>query len=202
MRSLGSLFIAIFISAGLSAVAQTTPGYQQGTIQPGDHGFQIVGQGRQVGIGTCGKFQSGQSVEFRVDRNKVFVRADGKEYTCFLIERTTSSQPSSQTAAPPALGYESGEILGYAVRRDTVEKNTRAAKVYELRGANLLYLIDYCGSFQAGRFSPGQQIQFRVDADDDRLYVQHDGDKEYGCQLEGMRLLSSAEPAISAVGNW
>lgn len=39
------------------------------------------------------------------------------------------------------------------------------------------------------RSTSGQVVQFRVDSDDDRLYVRHDGSKEYSCQLEGTRLI-------------
>lgn len=105
-----------------------------------------------------------------------------------LIGQTTPGYRGANIGAE----YATGTILGYKVRRDTVEKSTRLAKVYELRGTNLLYLIDYCGSFQAGKFSPGEIVKYRVDSGDDRLYILHDGNKEYGCQLEGMRLIPSA----------
>jgi hypothetical protein len=72
--------------------------------------------------------------------------------------------------------------------------------VYELKASDFIYKIDYCGSFQAGQFSPGQVLEFRVNEDEGRLYVRHDGDKEYSCQLEGKRLpdAAAAQPATSS----
>ncbi|HLX83712.1 MAG TPA: hypothetical protein VKR59_07430 [Terriglobales bacterium] len=108
--------------------------------------------------------------------------------------------------------YQKGTILGFGTRRDTfvgggggggngtpgtpVSSWTRHAKVYELRGADFVYEVDYCGAFQSGNFSPGQEVEFRVGSG--RLYIRHDGNKEYSCQLEGQRLPDDAKPAAPA----
>jgi len=64
--------------------------------------------------------------------------------------------------------------------------------VYELKGTNMVYLIDYCGSFQAGKFSLGQTVNYRVDEtdkDDRRLYISRDNGAEYNCKIEGQKML-------------
>ena len=56
----------------------------------------------------------------------------------------------------------------------------------------MVYLIDYCGSFQAGKFSLGQAVNYRVDEtdkDDRRLYISRDNSQEYNCKIEGQKLL-------------
>src|SRR6202051_3029632 len=35
--------------------------------------------------------------------------------------------------------------------------------VFELKAIDLVYLIDYCGAFQAGKFELGQAVDYRVD---------------------------------------
>jgi len=47
----------------------------------------------------------------------------------------------------------------------------------------MIYEITYCGSFQAGQFRAGQVVEFHVEGD--RLYIRHDNDKEYDCQMVG-----------------
>jgi hypothetical protein len=68
--------------------------------------------------------------------------------------------------------------------------------VYELQGVDQVYLIDYCGAFQAGKFSLGQVVNYRVDEadkDDMRLYIRRDDRKEYNCKIEGKRVLEGAK---------
>ena len=72
----------------------------------------------------------------------------------------------------------------------------RDKTVYELKGADMVYLIDYCGAFQAGKFSLGQTVNYRVDEsdkDDLRLYISHDNGEEYKCKIEGQKILQSAK---------
>lgn len=197
MRNLGLVVAAVLIGAGVPAMGQMTPGYQQGTVQQVDkHGYQLTAEGGQVSIGSCGKFQSGQLVEFRIDADKVYIRnLDGEKYECPVVETQISGQAV-------ASGYETGKVLGYTVRRDITEKYTRYAKVYEIKGAKLLFLVDYCGSFQSGTFSPGQDVQFRVDVDNDRLYIHRASNQEYSCQLEGMRLTQVDSIAVWGAGTW
>jgi hypothetical protein len=78
---------------------------------------------------------------------------------------------------------------------------TRHAKVYELRGPDLIYQVDYCGAFQAGQFSPGQEVEYRLDEKEGRLYIRHDVRKAYSCQLEGTRLPDNAAPPAPAAGS-
>jgi hypothetical protein len=104
----------------------------------------------------------------------------------------------------PAHTYQKGTILGYDTRHDTSPWSmggaggnngggmTRRAKVYELKGTDLVYQIDYCGSFQEGVFKPGQAVDYRLDGD--RLRILHDGTKEYSCKIEGQRAVESPQP--------
>ena len=186
MRKFALIFAAVLLCTGVSAAGQIAPGYDEGTIQPaGKHGYELIGEGLQVWMNHCGEFQPGQPVQYRMEGDKIHIRdVDGKEYTCSM----TQAQSSPQAAAA---NYRTGEILGYKVRRDTVEKNTRMAKVYTLKGPKLIYLLDYCGSFQAGKFLPGQMVQFRVYPDNDRIFVRNGGGQEYSCKLEGMHLIQT-----------
>jgi len=43
--------------------------------------------------------------------------------------------------------------------------------VFELKGRDLVYLIDYCGAFQAGQFGLGQAMDYRED--NERLYMRN-----------------------------
>lgn len=92
--------------------------------------------------------------------------------------------------------YQKGTILGYEIRRDNEPNDVyfdaddfltfaRYVKVYELRGGNFIYQVDYCGAFHPGKFSVGQVVEYRVNEGAQRLYIRHDGNKEYSCQIEG-----------------
>ncbi|HZZ16751.1 MAG TPA: hypothetical protein VFE08_12390, partial [Candidatus Sulfotelmatobacter sp.] len=64
---------------------------------------------------------------------------------------------------PPT--YQKGTVKAWNIRVDSdtsggsgaipVTTSKRRAKVYELDGADLVYQIDYCGAFQAGKFEIG-----------------------------------------------
>lgn len=111
---------------------------------------------------------------------------------------------AGQDKTPPT--YQKGTIMGYDVRVDSytsgggnnmpVTTTARRAKVYELKGANLVYKVDYCGAFQAGKFTIGQTVDFRVDGE--RLYILHDGDKEYKCKIEGTKAVEAVKPDAPA----
>ncbi len=91
--------------------------------------------------------------------------------------------------------YQKGTITGYDTRLDLWADNPnspRHAKVYELKGADYIYKVDYCGAFQAGEFTIGQAVDYRLEGD--RLYIRHDGNKEYKCKIEGTRTPDSAKP--------
>lgn len=197
--------LAILLSAGV--VAADNPAHQKGTLTvatSSGHKSYNLNAGRTIYlIGNCGDFQNGQEVEFFVKEDRIYIAHEGaKDYKC-SIESTTESidpntQPTPNDMSTPI--YVKGTILGFSIRRDVhvsggggspggagfpVGSSTRKAKVYELQGPDLIYEVDYCGAFQAGEFAPGQVVEFRADIGGGRLYIRHDGNKEYGCQLEG-----------------
>jgi hypothetical protein len=70
--------------------------------------------------------------------------------------------------------------------------NRRAkVKVYELKGSDLVYKVDYCGAFQAGQFDVGQPVDYRVDGD--RLYIRRADNKEYKCKIEGTKVATKPD---------
>jgi hypothetical protein len=97
---------------------------------------------------------------------------------------------------PPS--YQKGTIKGWKKRTDTWgfagnngEPIPRNKTIFELRGTDLtgtdlVYLIDYCGAFQAGKFELGQPVDYRVD--EMRLYIRRDNGKEYRCKIEGTKI--------------
>jgi hypothetical protein len=197
--------LIILLSAGI--VAADNPAYQKGTLTlaagSGHKSYNLKAGLKIYQIGNCGDFQNGQEVEFIVKEDKIYIARDGaKDYKCLIEATTESADPNAPPTANAAYvpTYLKGTILGYSVRRDMhvsggggaagtfpVSSSARKAKVYELQGPDLVYQVDYCGSFQAGKFETGQAVEFRVDSVGGRLYIRHDGDKEYSCQLEGTR---------------
>jgi hypothetical protein len=59
--------------------------------------------------------------------------------------------------------------------------------VFDLKGADTVYMIDSCGAFQAGQFGVGQAVDYRLDGD--RLYIRRDNGKEYKCKIDGQKTL-------------
>lgn len=92
----------------------------------------------------------------------------------------------------PAQTYQKGTITGY--ENKLLDKNRRT-RVYELKGQDHIYQVDRCGTFQAGKFNTGQTVDYRVSGD--RLYILHDGDKEYSCKIEGERAAEGASTGAS-----
>ena len=193
------LLAALFIVLTATSFADSGPEYQQGTLTKlasYDPLYELTGTRDHVWVLPCGKFQSGQTIEFRIAGDKAYIRRqNGKDYKCRISMTSTPNDPDSPT-------YKTGTILGYSIRRDPNAYGSgsnssiwvREAKVYELKASDFIYQIDYCGAFQAGQFSPGQVLEFRVDENEGRLHVRHDGNKEYSCQLEG-KWLPDATPA-------
>lgn len=203
------LLTTIAIAGDSSASA-----YEKGTItqqfSAKHKSYDVKGGTNGYQINNCADFQNGQVVEYRVqDKNLYIHREDGKEYKCAIEAELAGLGSSTDADSAPALPkYQKGTIEGYETRRDTrvfgggggggapgspVSSSTRYAKVYELHGADLIYKIDYCGRFQAGQFTPGQVVEYRVDGS--RLYILHDNNKEYSCQVEGTRKPEDAKPA-------
>jgi hypothetical protein len=93
--------------------------------------------------------------------------------------------------------YQKGTISAWNIRAESDTSgsdspfsigNGRAkVKVYELKGSDLVYKVDYCGAFQAGQFDVGQPVDYRVDGD--RLYIRRtdNKEKEYKCKIEGTK---------------
>ena len=195
-------FFFLFLST-IAAAADTSPSaYKQGTITPnassthksynlktGSEGFQIS---------NCGEFQPGQVVDYRVNDNKVYIRReDGKEYKCSIEAKLmpTVGTPSIAGGAR----YQKGVIQGYEALYRMSKGGiggVRRTKVYQLQGPNLIYLVDFCGAFQAGEFKAGQEVEFRTDGE--RVYIVHDVNKEFSCQLEGTQKPDSANSASEA----
>jgi hypothetical protein len=206
-----TLGLAILLSA--CVVAADNPAYQKGTLSIStaskQKSYNLKAGLKIYQISNCGDFQNGQEVEFLVKEEKIYIAHEGaKDYKCSIESTTESADPNSlptpnDTAAPV---YMQGTILGFSIRRDlrvsgggngAVGSSARKAKVYEMQGPDLIYQVDYCGAFQAGQFTPGQAVEFRVSAGEGRLYVRHDGDKEYSCQLESTRK-PDAQPGKAA----
>lgn len=210
--------LATLLSA--SVVAADNPAHEKGTLTvataSGHKSYNLRAGHKVYQISNCGDFQDGQEVEFLLKEDKIYIaHAGAKDYKCSIESTTEPLDPNSLPTVddPSHRSYMKGTILGYSVRRDLrvsgagqaggVSSVARKAKVYELQGPDLIYEADYCGAFQAGQFSPGQVVEFRVDAGGGRLYIRHDGNKEYGCQLEGTRkpdppLAASASPTSAA----
>lgn len=208
MRSPTTTRAALFILLMATiAVANDKPAYQQGTItksDPSPHkSYDLKGTDALYHIKNCGDFQTGQAVDYRVEEFTLYIRREGgKEYKC------TVGSIDSVAKAPPPRTYQQGMIMGYDIRRDSkvfggggggngtpgmpVSTATRNAKVYQLKCGNLLYKMDYCGAFQAGQFQVGQAVDFRID--EERLYIRHDGDKEFSCKLEGVSAIEDPKP--------
>lgn len=84
--------------------------------------------------------------------------------------------------------YQKGTVNGWENRTDMWwgGNNPRSVTVFELKGADMVYMIDYCGAFQAGQFGLGQAVDYRLDGD--RLYIRRDNGKEYKCKIEGQKV--------------
>lgn len=192
----------IFLMAAIAGGAdKTPPTYQQATIisiSSNRASCELQGIGMHKQISNCGDFRTGQSVDYRVKGDKVYIRREnGKEYKCSIIGTIVSGSPDE---AQPT--YQQGTIKGWDRRTDIIwvgpngQTFPRDKTVYELKGVDQVYLIDYCGAFQAGKFSLGQVVNYRVDEadkDDMRLYIRRDDGKEYNCKIEGKRTLEGAK---------
>ena len=185
----------IFLMTTMAAGADKTPRtYQKGTIlniSRNHASCELEGIGIRKLISNCGNFQSGQPVDYRLKGDRVYIRREtGKEYKC-SIEGTIENVADKSS-------YQQGTIKGWEKGTDIYwvgahgETFLRDKTVYELQSTDMVYLIDYCGSFQAGKFSLGQTVNYRVDEtdeDDRRLYISRDNGEEYKCKIEGQKML-------------
>jgi hypothetical protein len=203
------LFILLMVTA---AGADKAPNYQSGTITKnfsGSHkSYDLKTASQLYQINNCGDFQTGQTVDFRVEDLKIYIlRENGKEQKCAIEARSVGSSADSTTEnTPPAPKYQQGTITGWTTRMDSrvfgganntsVMSNNRRTRVYELKGTDLVYQIDDCGSFQAGQFTAGQAVDYRVDdadKNDKRIYIRRDNGKDYKCRLEGAKAVEGAK---------
>jgi len=199
-----ALFVLLMVTMTVYADTKQDA-YQPGTItknfSAAHKSYSLKGAGGEYQINNCGDFQTGQTVDFRVEDLEIFIRREGgKDYKC-SVEATVTANVEK---AP--LTYQKGTIMGWSTRLEIYNggsSNTltfggkRRTRIYELKGASLIYQIDDCGSFQAGQFTTGQAVDYRVDEtdkNDKRIYVRHDGDKEYKCRMEGVRGVEGAKP--------
>jgi hypothetical protein len=96
--------------------------------------------------------------------------------------------------------YQKGTISGWESRTDIwgagffgtdAQGVPRKVTVFELKGADMIYLIDYCGAFQEGQFGLRQAVDYRLEGD--RLYVRRDNGKEFKCKIEGQKTLEPSK---------
>ena len=78
----------------------------------------------------------------------------------------TAAVATASDKAPST--YQNASVQVWDIRVDTGDSGDgsmtrRRAKVYELRGSDLVYKIDYCGTFQAGKFGIGQAVEYHVE---------------------------------------
>jgi len=210
--TLSRIALIILLAGCVSIAAGKTPvSYETGTVAKNTEGscdiMQATGEGYRV---SCGDLQNGQSVDYRASGDRIYIRRDDGKEDKYATKGKISVTPTP--AEKRALTYLKGTILGYETRRDLhvgggggggngmptnpVSAWVRHAKVYELRGADFIYKVDFCGAFQAGKFEPGQTVDYRVERD--RLYILHDGDQEYSCQIEGKRAPEDQKSAETA----
>lgn len=177
------VFMTVMAMAGDSTVV-----YQKGTLARNfsstHKSYDLRGEGKSYQINNCADFQDGQAVEYRVVDQAVYIRHEGsKDYKC-KIEATLERNPNPEQAPIIQKGLIQGYESRFRISRSGVG-GARRTNVYELRGTDLIYEIDFCGAFQAGEFTPGQVLEYRVDTAEKRLYVRRENGKEYSCQIEG-----------------
>lgn len=203
---IASFVLILTILPNLASPQET---YLKGTIRKGDPAGQscdLIDGNKGYQIGNCENFQGGQLVDYRVKDKKVFIRPEGGlESKCpITAELSGILDPAAPTIQPPK--YEKGTIEGFVSRKDINLSSSgavfagaaggptiRIAKLYRLRGPDLIYRVDYCGAFQSGQFTPGQEVEYHVAAN--RLYIRHGNDKEYSCQIEGIEKPASGREA-------
>jgi hypothetical protein len=207
------LFVGLVVA--MAAADNGGQAYEKGTItrpSPTAKDYEIRGSVGGKMFKRCGDFKNGQAVNFLVVGKKVLIRDEsGKNYKC---EFYASMDPTGTTGlGTQGTMYLKGTILGWNTRVDTstsgsngqslhaVFGNQRRTRIFELQGQNYVYAVDDCGSFQAGQFKPGQVVEYRVDdssKNDKRIYIRHNGNKEYSCRMEGVRVLDAAGTSAPA----
>ena len=206
-----SRIVLFVLLTTLSIVDLAQETYQKATIRKGDpptgQSCDLIDGSKGYQISNCGDFRGGQQVEYRVKDKKVYIRREGgQESKCpITAELSGRLDPAAPTIQAPK--YQKGTIEGFEKRKDITTNGGAGVlagavaggptiltkKVYRLRGPDLIYEFDYCGSFQAGQFTPGQEVEYRVSAN--RLFIRHDNDKEYSCQIEGTEKLIGVNSA-------
>jgi len=120
MNPLTILRTALFVSLMATIAAGADKTYQQGTVTKSLGSYvscELKGPGVHKWISNCADFQTGQTVDYRVEGDTVYIRREnGKEYKCG-VEATVVEAPVLAPLAPPT--YQKGAIMGWGVRRDT-----------------------------------------------------------------------------------
>ena len=204
MSRIGCVIIMLLM-CGNAIAGDKTNVYQKGTITEGispTHKFYELKSGAHGYLfNGCGDFQAGQVVDYRLDGTKLHIRRENGEVNgCAITATLTFDEPSGAVGEPtPPPNYVRGTIQGYEVLFRLAKgtwSNPRRTKVYALRGPDLAYEIDFCGSFQAGEFKEGQVVAYRVEGE--RLYIFRGGNnKDYNCQIEAKVKREDAGPAES-----
>ena len=202
-------FFVIFL-AGSVALADNTPPYQKGTITisgASPKSYDLKGPDTAYQISHCADFHNGQQVDYRVKERNVYIAHEGGKESKCAIEATLGNWSGVE---PPPVTYLKGTIEAFHTRKGAMTSGDAGGftlapvgpsipgtvKVYRLRGPDLIYEIDYCGAFQAGQFSPGHVVEYRVVGK--RLNIRHDKDKEYSCRIEDTIDPKSEVPAVRA----
>ena len=191
-----TVLCALLLTMTAIAADITSSAYQKGTItqefSSKHKSYDLKNGGSGYRINNCGDLENGQVVDYRVNGDKVYVlRENGGEYKCAIEARYVLTGASS---APPT--FQKGTIEGYEIRYLTSEGGlggVRKVKAYDLRGPDSAYEIAFCGSFEAGQFTAGQVVEYRVAGD--RLSIRHDNNKEWSCQVVGTLKPEDARPA-------
>lgn len=206
MKTIWAAYALVGVTTVAFCADKDANGCQKGTIAINPTSakktcdLQIPNGGYQ--ISKCEDFHDGEVVEYRLKDNMLFIRTnDSKELKRRILATYLNHDPTYQPIV-----WLKGTIQGYSVRRQShYSRNNGSSlniafdkkiKVYELQGTEANYLIDFCGSFQVGKFVPGQEVEYRVFGE--RLYIRHDGDKTYACQIEGKSLPESPKPPDEA----
>ncbi len=111
----------------------------------------------------------------------------------FVLLTATVMTGSDQTPRT----YQHGTILGWS-NRYYPSGFSGKHMFFELKGDGMVYQIDDCGSFQAGQFTAGEVVDFRVDESEKRIYIRRDQGKEYKCKMDGAKAVASPKADSSS----
>ena len=120
--------------------------------------------------------------------------------TTLLVGLTALAAAGSDKTSP---AYQHGLITGWS-NRYYPSGFSGKHKFFELRGGGMIYQIGDCGSFQAGQFSAGQTVDYRVDEtdkNDKRVYIRRDNGSEYKCKLEAAKASEGSKTDVPSAAH-